>query len=385
MILFITDLDRRTRVDLFVADHIEALNIQLTLAISKAIKWDEEDEVEENEKEEKEVITVHSANATENLPKKKKETVRNKDRNANSILIPQIRSHINRQVPLLPNGSELQRRNKSIVVTNTCAFDSLVSVYGALYLDNSIMREKIEESYDEFASFIKLLLTQKTIDSKIEYARYVFLKDIYPDGAVQELNDLTNFSCQTAIAGLFRAMCEGNSDILSSRTRIVKCSRCGKEESSECPFVNYLYDDFDFSNVQESIVAEKTRVCGECSTKTAAIENEFHDIVVIDCEPMIESQRKLTNINAIQNRIQLNGIEYELFACIQYDDSLKHFIPHIKRKVSKWETYDDLNRTRTDTNTNEQMFIYLMLYSRKSNGMCIKQVIECVYVYLFYI
>lgn len=362
-----------SRADLFVKNHIDVMDSQLTLAFSKAIKLNKNNEnVEniENKKKYRETpITVHKTNDANTLSHEKAPMLSNRDRNKSSILIPQIRSHINQHVPLLPNGSDLQRRNKSIVLTHTCGFDSIASIYSTIYIDHLIMRSKIDNSTSKFAAFVKLLFQYKEINSKIEFARYEFLRHHFPDRqAIKELKDLVAFNCDTAIAGLYSTMCLKNADILASRQRTEKCSKCGHKQLSESPFVNYSIEEFEFKNVQQSIVEERNRVCATCKDKSIVIEDEFHDIVVIDCESLTEQNEK-TSINDIENMIYLKGVEYELFATIQYDQQLKHFIPHIKRMTNNWETHDDLCRTKSNTNVDEGMYIFMLFYKKKSNGM----------------
>lgn len=163
-------------------------------------------------------------------------------------------------------------------------------------------------------------------------------------------------------------MCTENADILASRQRMEVCSTCEFQASSESPFVNNSMEDFHFKNVQQSLKPENTRVCGTCLKKTLEIDDRFHEIAVISCEDL-DKQNDLTLINDIKNEIDLKGEKYELFAAIQYDPQLKHFIPHIKRKSNNWETYDDLNRTKTNTYLDEEMLIFMLFYGRKSNGM----------------
>lgn len=367
---FAVDLNRKMRTDLFVKNHIEILDSQLTLAFSKAIKQNQNDENDRNEEEEnqKTPTTAREKNDTKSSSHQKGS---NKDRHKNSILIPKMRNCINYLVPLLPNGSELQRRMKSIVLTNTCAFDSLVSVYAALYIDNQIMRDKIDNSTSKFAQFIKLLFQQRNIDSKIEFARYEFLEEIFADGkAIKEVKNLVSINCHAPIGGLFRSMCTNNADILASRQRMEKCSACSYEDTSESPFVNYSMKDFDFKNVQSSIVPEKTRVCGACMKKTVVIDDQFYELVVIDCE-LASEKNEVTSIKEIQSQINLKGIEYELLATIEFDSELKHFIPHIKRESNDWETYDDLSRMKTNTDVNGEMLIFMLFYKKKSNGKCL--------------
>lgn len=373
-ILFVLDLNRLSRPDLFVKNHTDVIDSQLTLAFSKAIKQNKYDENVENDKNGgNDRITVRKTNDT-CIPQEQKAMMPNKDRNKSSILIPQMRSHVNHHVPLLPNGSELQRRNKSIVLTHTCAFDSIASIYAAIYVDNPIMRSNIDNSTSKFAAFIKLLFQHKEINSKIEFARYEFLRENFPDKkGIKELPNLVSFNCD--IAGLFSTMCLNN-DILASRQRTEKCSKCAYEKPTESPFVNYSTEQFEFKNVQKSIVAERNRVCGTCNRKTVIIEDEFHDIVAIDCES-ITGQNEQTSINNIEKRIKLKEDEYELFAAVQYDSKIKHFIPHIKRSSNDWETHDDLCRTKSDTNIDKEMNIFMLFYKRKSNG---KYLDVCVFI-----
>lgn len=233
------------------------------------------------------------------------------------------------------------------------------------------MRNKIDNSTCTFAAFIKLLVQQKEIDSKIEFARFEFLKEVIPH-AVKEMKNLILFKCKTAISGLFSSMCKTNADILSSRRRIQRCSKCTSETLSESPFLNCNIDNFDFKNVQKSIVAEKTRVCDTCLNKTMEIEENFYDIVAIDCESLNEIEQAPIAIKDIENRIQLKGDEYELLAAIEYDRDIEHFTAHIKRKLNNWETYDDLSRLINDTNISQEIFVFIIFYKRVSKGMYIK-------------
>lgn len=355
------------------------MDTQLTLAFSKAMK---QKKCNQNEKsDETASITVRKANDIDILANEKKPVKPNRDRNKKSILIPQMRTHVNQDVPMLPNGSELQRGKTSIVLTRACAFNSLTSTFAAAYIDFPAVRKNIDDSASKFAAYVKLLF-QKAIDSNVEFARYEFLREIFPDRkAIKELKNLVSFDCDVSIIGLFNCMCASNADIISSRQRMEKCSTCEYSNISQSPFVNFNYDNFDFENVQQSIVAERTRVCNTCMQKTVTIEDQFHEIVAFDCE---SSQRnEVTTINDVQSQINLNDDEYDLFAAIQYDSDMKHFIPHIKRNSNDWETYDDLHRIKSVCDTNEKMLIFMLFYKRKSNGMYLVAYAVCMFVCLF--
>lgn len=380
---FVIDLHRTIRPDLFVKNHINAMDTELTLAFSKAIKQMESSS--QNEKsDEKASITVQKANDI-NISSNEQTVMPNRDRNIKSILIPQMRTHMHQDVPMLPNGSELQQGKTSIVMTHACAFNSVTSAFAAAYIDCPNMRNKIENSTCKFAAFLKLLF-QKGIDSKVEFVRYEFLREIFPDRkAIKELKNLVSFNCDVSISGLFTSMCASNADIMSSRQRTEKCSKCGHQDVSASSFVNFNYDGFDFKNVQQFVVAERTRVCNTCLEKTMTIEDQFHGIIAIDCES--SQQNELTTINDIQNQINLNEDQYDLFAAIQYDPDMKHVIPHIKRISNYWETYDDLNRKKSVTNINEGMLVFMLFYKRKTNGIylvaCALYVFICLFAYLF--
>lgn len=369
------DLNRTTRADMFVKNHIDVMDTQLTLAFSKVVKRHADDIENVDNVKCDAPIKVHKSTNVDIVSKKnptKAKTMPNIDRNRNSILNPRMRGHVDQQVPLLPNGSELQRGKTSIVLTHACCSNSITSVYAAAYIDNSKMRSRIDNSSSKFAAYIKLIFQQKTINSKIEFARYEYLREIFPDKkAIKETKNLVLFKCDVAIGGLFSSKCLNSADILSSRRRMEKCSNCRYESHTESPFVNYSIESFDFKNVQNSIVSERNRVCNRCMRKTVTIEDEFHEVVTIDCESLNLQNNQRTTINDIQSQIDLNGAEYELFAAIEYDPELKHFIPHIKRNSNDWETYDDLHRTKSNTNIQEEMFIFMLFYKKKSNGMCL--------------
>lgn len=368
-------MNRTIRPDLFVKNHINAMDIELTSAFSKAIKRNESSQNEKSDQTTS--ITVRKTNDIDVLSNEKKTVIPNTDRNEKSILNPQMRTHAYQDVPMLPNGSELQQGKTCIVLTHACAFDSVTSTFAASYIDYPAMRNKIDNSTSKFAAFVKLLFRKK-IDPKVEFVRYEFLRKIFPDRkAIKELKNLISFNCDVSLSGLFNSMCANSADIMSSRQRMEKCSTCGYQHISESPFVNHNFDYFDFENVQQSIEVERTRVCNTCLQKTVMIEDQFHEIVVIDCD---SQQNKVTTINSIETQIKLDGDEYDLFAAIQYNPDIKHFIPHIKRISNNWETYDDLYRTKSVTDIHEEMFIFMLFYKIKTNGMYLVSCTVCLFI-----
>lgn len=106
--LIIIDLNRRTRADLFVENHINDLESQVTLAISKAIEPDKVDNDENDGIDQNPPIKVlhtnkNDANDTKDANACSQSTSKpSKGRNKNSILDPQSRCHISCHVLLLP-------------------------------------------------------------------------------------------------------------------------------------------------------------------------------------------------------------------------------------------------------------------------------------------
>lgn len=136
-----------------------------------------------------------------------------------SISIPQVRSSTTFRVPLLPNGSEIHLKNEYVVMKHTCSFDSLVSVFGAIFIDIAVMRDKFDSSTSKFANFIKSLLHRK-FDKEMEIARYELLKEVHPDKkALKKVGKLTSFYCDVSIGGFFTGMHTSNADVMSSRKR----------------------------------------------------------------------------------------------------------------------------------------------------------------------
>lgn len=318
--LFAIDLNRRTRADLFVENHINALESQLTLVISKAVKPLEEDS--QNQSPPIKLLDTNDTNNENNANDIPSQALSKPSQNRNrySILNAQSRSHINRHILLMPNGSELQRGGKSFVLSNSCGFDCLASIYGTLYVDYPFMRSNIDNSTSKFAEFIKSISQQKKINSKIEFARFDLLKELIDDKkAIKEVKNLTHFNCETVLSGLFSSICKTSADILLSRQRISICSTCTIKNTIESPLFNSKISNFDYTNVQNSILSESTRVCDICSNKTMNTTEKFHDIVAIDCEVLRKSQQELISINSIENNIRLDNAEYYLIAAIEFN------------------------------------------------------------------
>lgn len=364
-------LSSRIRVDLFINEHIQALNTELTTAISKAIKQKQKQSNDDRDNDDVEPSPPIKSRQTESkrLNNSSQAAKPNRDRGNYSILDPRMRSHINYRVPMLPNGSEFQRGRNSYVVSNTCAIDTIVTVKAASYIDNTHIRNEMNGSSCKFAALVKLLFERKKIDSTIEFARFELLKENSPDDkAIQQINSLTYFNCETSVQGLISNMCSSNADILSSRRRTGNCSTCGTRWDFEAPFLNFNIEGFAFNNIQNSILPEKTRVCEKCLKKTMIVTETFSSTIAIDTEHVFQIDRQSTKINEIQNEINLNGEKYELSACIEHDPSIKHYIAHVKRKTNNWETYDDLARTKSDTDMEEERLIFVLFYGKKLNG-----------------
>lgn len=81
-------------------EHIDVIDSQLTLAISKAIKQKASGNDELNAVDSKPPIKIYDTNGNDTkIVSRNTEVIKpNKDRNKNSILNPQMRTHINCQM-----------------------------------------------------------------------------------------------------------------------------------------------------------------------------------------------------------------------------------------------------------------------------------------------
>lgn len=139
----------------------------------------------------------------------------------------------------------------------------------------------------------------------------------------------------------------GNSDILYSVKTKIKCdcnTIVGEKVSNYLP-MNFKGDwQKIIGNLQAYISEEKDTLdlCYDCFANKH-IQIEYNDVVVIQIERAYPDAR-IYKIDLNKITIVLNGNIYVFRAAIEHSTS--HFIAHILRADSTWESYDDMKNKK---------------------------------------
>lgn len=248
------------------------------------------------------------------------------------------------RVPLLANGSQISTKGHAFILSNTCAFDCIFSIYAAAFLDFQSIRVKFETNDCNFAKFVT-----KTINGKkngVNEARSRLLFEIYSTNSIYKHTitsdeNVTMLNCFTAAEPLFRRLAVPN-EILYSVKKEKTCRECEQNDITHDALVPLILDNLRLDNVEKNVrsafLSKRSR-CSTCGTDHERL-HALSPIIVLDVERFVNGIEKISNLQQV---IQIDGHEYKLYGCIEHIASKLHYVAHIQRKNEKWETYDNLS------------------------------------------
>lgn len=309
---------------------------------------------------------------------------RNKDpplvrRSKVSILNPHDVNYFSRNVPLLRNGytkNSRSRNGKSEIVTETCGMDSLFAIYCTAYLDNEAVKNEIDgsTSENEFSYFIKTFFTGKKKTKFIycmrtELLRKIFTKELYSK-QIKEDDHTIVIRCNTGIAGLLEKLVQLDKGLISSVERKRECILCNYENTEflyAVPLRVSINSEVNLTNIERYISTEILFTCRECGSRSAISEN-FKNVIAFEVEPFVNKRGKKYKISQLKQEICVNGSNYTLFALVENDPIIRHFIPHVKRTDGIWQTIDDLKTEIfcSPRITSTPMFIFMLFYIKQT-------------------
>lgn len=214
-------------------------------------------------------------------------------RSKTSILQPQDIEYFCHNIPILRNGYTTKSRassKKSVVVTNTCAMDSVLAIYCSAYLDNEVTKNEINEStvLNRFSWFVKSFFTceKRSIQhykKRTELLLKIFTKETYPN-AVTENNHVTNVVCMTGVAGFFEKLINLDGGQMSSVKRCQQCANCSYENISYSPFAPLRFSvvsDVRLDDIEQYVVLNDGNVVSECRGcgNNLSVSEEFKNII----------------------------------------------------------------------------------------------------------
>lgn len=263
-------------------------------------------------------------------------------------------------VAILKNGGESTKTKtqKVIFSRNTCPFDSIFQIIICIFADCTYFAEKYKKLIDGFFKLIQYCLQPKANQGVVYRIRNKLLLTVFPE-RVQNYHDYIEINCESTIVQMFEKL---SNECAFLKSQIIRhnCSFCG-ESSEQKTFVDFNLNDFDVTSLTKSILPHKsTNKCPYCGGKRNS-ERELNAIIAFD----VEGGLTKTRICDIQRKIVIESCCYILAGVIEAKPG--HFVGHALRSNEQWETYDNLNPSKTlKLNTTMERNCLLLIYRREN-------------------
>lgn len=106
------------------------------------------------------------------------------------------------------------------------------------------------------------------------------------------------------------------------------------------------------------------------------IQTTLSDVIIIDLQMIRKEDTKRFSIDEAPQELELCGVKFRIIALIEFisddaclqkngNNSIGHYVPHIKRINNIWENYDNgLNKVK-DSNRKKKMEVHTLFYIKK--------------------
>lgn len=233
------------------------------------------------------------------------------------------------------------------------------------FVGHSQFTELITKYFDNFKSKAPLEKKRDLYDVRNFILNEIFSGSYYKksDNVIKNRNQIF-IDCSTGIGGFFGQICTQFGENIASAIELKICSMCETTRGKILPFLT-IDDDFELRKIQKSICSglSQDRLCTNCKSR-CVIDKVLNNILVLEVEPNVKIEfQKTIPIQHLTNTITIEK-QYELLAVVEFDPSIQHFISHVKRKRNVWKTYDDLKPSETDTDITQEIYPYLLFYTK---------------------
>ncbi|KAJ6647960.1 hypothetical protein Bhyg_03185 [Pseudolycoriella hygida] len=259
----------------------------------------------------------------------------------NSILEPLQSSK--KYLPILSNGERIIGTKKiaGSLVTNTCPFDSIFQFYLAMYADSQNFKDKIDSANSAFSLLIQTSF-ENVRDAQIERSK--ILLQLFEDDVVDYGKNILALSCEMSIHRMF-SMLALHFPILQSYNEKKYCSLCKYESIIGRSFVPTNLSTLEMKNIKASIdFVARNSVCQGCNGVLTVLY-EVNEVLVLDVERLDKGgNHKAVKIKDISQDIRIQEKKFKLLGVVE--NTISHFVIHLRRNDDSFETYDDLKPSR---------------------------------------
>lgn len=459
------DMDLPTNIDLFLERHIISLrgnsllrssnythtsdNFQEVIPINQTNELHEDDFIQidennindiimdiENEIPIKKSITVNSNNCEENTAKEgwdrksKRQRITNSYLNSNSHLrhIDLNNSRSMTSLPNLKNGSkvtDLKSRNLKdygkVAISNTCAFDTLASIFMVAYCTSKRYSEEINclDNTNEFLSFVSSIVKKGINPTTYKERAQIMLSYLEPEKTKIDY-DITLVSCHATTAFVIKKLFVD----IPTAFDYTLCSnpKCDYSTENKKPVTYITFHTENSLDGLQNFLLERLSIdyltCGhinqyqthpcsgdktirtEASTKHLFIEilkwegtyskyinknityNHYIQLFMLsyflitgditfyqDQSSEAAPQLKIP-LKDIPQVLTYNNTTYELRGVCDYRKGLSrlrtsvgHYVAYCKRGPNNWELFDDTNKKSKAVSQNTEVLCELLIYT----------------------
>lgn len=284
-------------------------------------------------------------------------------------------THKNATIGILRNGNldqlkPFQFGDMHVVLSNTCAFDTLVQLAATTYCDSVVFKNRIFESAEnsEICRLIALLVHKK-VHREIYQSRANILHNIFQ--SVQQFQSTYLLNTESTITHMLSKIWP-----FPSYHELHSCSQsdCANSKATESTFISVdLFNINDINTVIASkITVPESHKCFSCQHPMAVAKTI--DPISFFIEPVNITEKSLeftVILNSLPTVVTINNSKYILRGVIgfqgptcQNKKSLGHFVTYSLRYNKKWEIYNDLNEKVHDCSEYKQVRVQLLFYSR---------------------
>lgn len=278
---------------------------------------------------------------------------------------------------LLKNGG-LTSGKRPIQTINTCGYDSLYTIFAALYADLEEVKKQVDELIPDvpFCEMVSSMFTDEKKTAKFSSLlrkRSSMLHALYEgtEHVSYFENGLISIDCETNVNYLMQKLLPAD---LYSYSRHSQCDRCNDTINSNRCFIDINMDLLEQQTIKKLNNCLLDTLCNEnkkCNCGgTKIFDMSFGHVIAIDIS--LKDRIPEMTLDEIPQCLNILGVIFNIFACVQYigNDEIGtqgHYVSHIYRRNSRWHLYDDLKAHISYSSTNVRMKVQILFYVQASD------------------
>lgn len=282
-------------------------------------------------------------------------------------------------IGILRNGNcadlkPVKIRTETIVLENTCGFDSVVQLICANYCDSELFERKFCLEKSRLLDLVQQVI--KAVGYKAYLIRCNILNDIF-DEKVALPSGIIKLSTACPIEALMRRLCLSE-ELQYSYEQTYSCNVCNKPRIIRQTLISInLVRDVEYHSLETSVkeyidyssrpVPCASPHCEEVVKGEITLNKAYIFVELLDSTGTNITRMKLADI---PQSISVEDVVYFLGGVVAYSgnldqtrsDTLGHFKAFCCRLNEQWEIYDDLTKSKAECSKQQEVIPHLLFY-----------------------